>query len=159
MVLEKVFPHVQLFICEVWNFNIKFHSESSFFTKSFSEKIYLCFFCCDIASFNCNLLSTQMSESLDAWKTPGNTGWFHIWTQQILSCWLCYSTVYSVRLWSHIVCRKGRRRDGLEAFDLVPDGIELLEIVFEHFVLCSFDGELISGDGDLINFKILFLPY
>ncbi len=47
---------------------------------------------------------------------------------------------------------------GLEALDLVPNCVELLEVVFKDFILCSFYSQLITRDSDFINLEVLFLP-
>ncbi len=46
----------------------------------------------------------------------------------------------------------------LKPLDLVPYGIELLKIVFEHFILRGLDRQLVPRYGNLINLKVFLFP-
>lgn len=45
-----------------------------------------------------------------------------------------------------------------ESFDLIPDGVKFLEVIFKYFILRAFNAKFIPRDCNFINLKILFLP-
>lgn len=45
-----------------------------------------------------------------------------------------------------------------ESLNLIPDGVIFLKVIFQNFVLGALNSQFISGNGNFVDFKVLFFP-
>lgn len=57
-----------------------------------------------------------------------------------------------------VVGRKLFQQMNAESFDLIPNGIELGEVVFEHVEVFFFEGEFVLIENNLINLVVPLFP-